>query len=693
MSPAFTYNRRLKMPPLMDGNGNPLAVPPPSYPDQPIPPAPTPSPMSAELAPPEVAQPQMNTPPPPKYSSSLENQVPASDAITSPLPFKPTSTQRWTGYQPPPSAPPVNAANGAMQLPQSPTPRTPGILQRIGAAAMGAGIGYVNAAGRSRIDPQVAQAAEQGILHPGYAQKVGDYQRRVQQIQGQSQLNSDAAKDQHTQAQAKLATQQAATLEAEGRYAPNRDYIAVGGGLFNAKTGQWAKQPIDKSSVMMIDPEEGKRLHISPMADGTYGIPKEAAAAYFNNQPGGAKGKYNLQKVTVRRPGSESVEDAYADPRNPGRLISFTGEELPEGTVSVNSAAESAKTRQDSFGEFGNYYRAARGQGMAESDARKYAGDLVFKKLGVTLGAQEQNMAIKGELSGIGGGASLPTPPSGSPTPPTPRAAAPGAPGAPGAPKPNAAPPKASSGLSDKDRGFVNQYLGQLTGIMPAGAGGQAGQVGSKRGMTILANLTGLDPMSLNAELSENKGLAKSINDAIQVSAAFGRVQETLKKHGQVLIDAAKAYDPTGYPLANRSVQWIQENAAAHPELQKYDIALAALQREYSRLIAGGVQSKAMLPVSAEEKGTKIIRRDATMADIVATVQQLKVEADTEQAAFGQQIDDLKGRQRNSPVGQAVAGGGNQPSSSLSVTFNGHVYGPFKDQAAMNQFKSDMGIK
>jgi hypothetical protein len=103
-------------------------------------------------------------------------------------------------------------------------------------------------------------------------------------------------------------------------------------------------------------------------------------------------------------------------------------------------------------------------------------------------------------------------------------------------------------------------------------------------------------------------------------------------------------------------VQWLQQNASSHPELQRYIIALNAVQREYGRLVAGGVQSRAMLPVSATEKGEQVLRKDATIKDVIAAVEQLKIEADTEQKAFQNQIAGLRSKLGSGAIGEASRG-------------------------------------
>lgn len=359
-----------------------------------------------------------------------------------------------------------------------------------------------------------------------------------------------------------------------------------------------------------------------------------------------AEAKTNLQPGWAKTPDGNTVA-IRVDPRNPGRVLDAnTGQPVPEGTKQYNPSEVTAKMRQDSYGSFGNYYRAAKGANpnLSDEEARKVAGQMVDKEYGVRLSGQEQNIAIKGIESGVGGGASAP---SGTPSAGTPKAT----PGSHAAGKPGAA---SKPAVSSEDQNNISVFLDDVFGTSKAQGPARARV---QKGREALSKVTGLPPTQLSAEVLGDKGTAKALIEAAQVAGAFGRIQETLKEHGKVLLDAAKANDATGSPLANRSIQWLEQNAAAHPELTKYIIALQAVQREYGRLIAGGAQSRAMLPVSSGEKGEHTLRQDSTLADIAAAVQQLGVEADTEQKAFTQQQDSLKAKLSGGAIGGATGGG------------------------------------
>ena len=359
----------------------------------------------------------------------------------------------------------------------------------------------------------------------------------------------------------------------------------------------------------------------------------------------------NKPREWVQSPDDADPQKAYVDPDSPSGYSDYSGNPLPMGTRAV-----ATPVTQRLYGDIQYLYWEARSRGLSDIEAKEEAGKKGMQLLGIRYGRQIQQAEIDQALSGI----AMPQNPLGMPSKPdanipkTPKEAKDRVSALGGGGATNKAPENKTgiANLTPEDNTNLNVYLGSLFGTQKSSARGS--MVRMQKGQQVLARITGLDPITLNAELMDNKATAKALYDAIQVSGAFGRVQETLKEHGKVLAVAAKAYDPTGSPLINRTWQWIQGNSAAHPQLQRLTLALNAVQREYARMIAGGVQSRAMLPVTSEEKGEQVLRKDMTLKDILASIDQLKIEADTEQKAFGQQQQELKDRLKRGPIGKSV---------------------------------------
>jgi hypothetical protein len=517
-----------------------------------------------------------------------------------------------------------------------------GVLRGIAAAGLGAAAGYSNAAGRTR-QPIDVSGITNTLVDPGLKRRQVQYQQQMTGAQAKQAAEEQNLKDlEQTQlyppAQAKVAEQerqrrQQIVNQPEFKELSPREKVEF------IESGKMPTIPAQRKPTALDLQQRAHAILSDPDAEES---DKAAAQGFIDQQ----KRPTNLTKQWVTRPNSEEPEMAFVDPRNPKGYIDSSGSPMPDGTKSV-----ATPTQQRLYGQVQGYYYYFRGQGIGDQEARQKAGEMFVQREGAQLGRLQQQSAIDGALSGIGMGPGFGGM-SAKPTPQTPP------PQGGGTPASKAVSPRIGTPtVAPQEDQNIGMYLGSLMGNMPT-QGGKASAVRVQNGMTALARRTGLDPMALNAELTENKGLAKSLNDSLQVAGAFGRVQETLKAHGQVLLNAAKDVTDSGIKVGNQSIRWIQENIGPHPELQKYNIAIAALQREYARLIAGGVQSRAMLPVSSESEGQKILNPNVSLKDLAAAVQQLTVEADTEQLAFQRQAQEIKNRLTKGPVGQAASGGG-----------------------------------
>lgn len=212
---------------------------------------------------------------------------PANSPIaTPPPPVAPQPTP--TGLPPIDTSRAIAALDAPSKLGPRPTATAPKWWQRLAAGAAGGLGGYLNAAGTM---PAVNTAAlQRNILFPGLQQRQAEYDARMAQAQQQAQteqqklalaegVRKEQTAEEKEAAQTKLLTTQEKTLTEEGKRAPKTNYITVpGGGLFNAETGQWVKQPIDKTQLIEVDPDWAKENapYLKPDAQGSYTIPAVA---------------------------------------------------------------------------------------------------------------------------------------------------------------------------------------------------------------------------------------------------------------------------------------------------------------------------------------------------------------------------------------------------------------------------------
>jgi hypothetical protein len=158
----------------------------------------------------------------------------------------------------------------------------------------------------------------------------------------------------------------------------------------------------------------------------------------------------------------------------------------------------------------------------------------------------------------------------------------------------------------------------------------------------------------LDSAVTEYHANKKALADSIDYASAFNRVEQQLKTEGQVLIDAANNAKLGDTPLANKTALWVRQNAAAHPELQRYVLALNAMRTAYSTMLSNAAKSNAPLLVSAAKAGEAAVSDNSTMKDIAAAVDQMRIEATAKQSAFTAQQDDIKRKLLDSPIGKAL---------------------------------------
>lgn len=210
----------------------------------------------------------------------------------------------------------------------------------------------------------------------------------------------------------------------------------------------------------------------------------------------------------------------------------------------------------------------------------------------------------------------------------TPKAAT-AAPGAPGA-------PKRADNANDR---FVSMYLGSLFG--DSGAMGGAAKVGVIKGREELKRVTGLTGVDFSMLEASTKDQRKAFSDTIQRAVATQRVNEVVQQFGEEVLIRAKSALQTGSPFLNKPIRFVLREAVGNPDLQRFLLALNGFQRQYSVLTAGSPQSRAMLPISVGEKVDKILDPNSTIEEVIASVEQVKIEGRREADGFKNAAKDV----------------------------------------------------
>jgi hypothetical protein len=319
------------------------------------------------------------------------------------------------------------------------------------------------------------------------------------------------------------------------------------------------------------------------------------------------------------------------------------------------------------YGAIQAFYFEGKSRGMSDEQAKEYAGKQAVKQLGTQMSSVQQRIAVTEALSGIPGGPGF----GGGTTTPSPTGS-----GASSSerPAPSARPQgKPQARITPADQQNIQVALADVLGTSKASG---PAKVRVQNGMKKLAELTGLDPLTLQGQLVVNKDFAKAIGDTVQRYAATDRLSKIMELMGDNVIENAQKVVQTGSPLLNRPIRTVQAETVGSPALRQFLISLNGLQRQYATVTSGGGLSKAQLPVTVQQNVEHMLNPNATLAEVIASVQQIKREAEIEKQGFGRAVQDALGEMKQSPIGQAVQGGSQtQQFSHTAVDAKGNRVG------------------
>jgi hypothetical protein len=383
---------------------------------------------------------------------------------------------------------------------------------------------------------------------------------------------------------------------------------------------------------------------------------------------------HNQKEVLFTLPGSEDLHPGWEDPQNPesGVLDSTTGVHYQAGEYTKKDRGLAlAEERGKYWGPFGNYYRAAKGKGASDEDARATAAQMVFKDYGVRIGRQEQQMAIDSKLSGGVGGADMPklqTAPPKTGSAPTSKPATNGtngtAAGVAGAmPRANrvlsAPTPDNPFGLSQRDIDSANYFIGVQTGAQK-GTGKAAVQ--SIDGQKVLARV-GVTPEDLTARQEQRTAARKTIDKLAPIAEAVSALDNSLERHSKLLMNLRPQLPSTDISKLN---EWLQSGARefnvkglSAPAIQ-YGIALQAVRNEYARIIEGSGASIAGTSVQSLKDAGDKMRGGFTTGNTQAMLQMIDAEAKNKYGGYGDKLRELQQRM-SQPLVPELKGGKYEP--------------------------------
>lgn len=162
----------------------------------------------------------------------------------------------------------------------------------------------------------------------------------------------------------------------------------------------------------------------------------------------------------------------------------------------------------------------------------------------------------------------------------------------------------------------------------------------------------GMDVPTFAALYKANAGSLAQTQKYADAAQSF---LETADKNTQLLEGTLKKIPDTGSPLFNLPLREFEQRAAGDPNLAQFAIYLRSVQNEYARIITNP-NLTGQLTDTAREETAGLVRPDATVNQILASVSALSGEGSNRLASVGEQLRRITRRVEN-PSGSPAAAG------------------------------------
>jgi len=414
----------------------------------------------------------------------------------------------------------------------------------------------------------------------------------------------------------------------------------------------------------VVDPSTGKVI------PGAY-VPTAGLAAQTRADAAPKTG--NMQHAWVQIPGGGNPVLGFFDPKNPSGYKDVNGNPIANAQPVATPTQGSGMAAQYKLAAEAELKRSGV-ENPTDDQIKTRAGEIIDQVLGTTQAGKQQAQAVKAEMTGIGPGAGLTGTGAGTPKPtgkppsidsksstgetlPAPKTQVP-----PRTSATSSGIPPAFKSKSDLDNANL-WFQSEVNGLKTPGMGLRV-----TSGQRAAQEATGLDPGTFVAETNKLKGDMDALKNISKSADLYSRIPNMLKEHGDVFVNAAKQLKDKTYglgdsPLKNATVQWFDANVGPHPELQRYREAIQAVAREQAQLLSGGITTNSRLPVQTSAKGDATFPPNMTFADILAGVDQLKVEAEASKRGYNTTKKDVEQRIADNPISKALK----PPSSGKSA--------------------------
>ncbi len=186
---------------------------------------------------------------------------------------------------------------------------------------------------------------------------------------------------------------------------------------------------------------------------------------------------------------------------------------------------------------------------------------------------------------------------------------------------------------------------------------------------------------------------SKSLAQQQQFADAAQSFLSTADKNSDLLAATLKKIPDTGIPVFNQPLRAFSKSVAGDKNLSQFSTYLQSIQNEYAKILTQP-NLAGQLTDSARQEASQLIRSDATVGQILGSVQALRAEGGNRLTSIGEQIQRISGRMQNGTSAQpAVATPAPVTAGKIIVTAPDGSVQPFDTQAQADRFKQLAGIR
>lgn len=176
-------------------------------------------------------------------------------------------------------------------------------------------------------------------------------------------------------------------------------------------------------------------------------------------------------------------------------------------------------------------------------------------------------------------------------------------------------------------------------GTLPPSMGrGQQGAAESKRIRSIAAQLSvaaGIDPADVRANQLAFKGSGQAITQLVKKEAQVGANVRNFDFNAGQVLDLSQKVDRTGVPIINAWMNAGRRAVSGNPELAAFDTAVKTTVNEFAQIVSGTTSGASTQ--GEKEKAEKLLSAAQTPQQIIAVLNQMKIESQNRMKSFADQ--------------------------------------------------------